>query len=472
MRGFRWLLVALLLAQDWTPMGRRPVDLRLHGYWQGTINLTGDTHDVTLRFSPRLRPAVTLARRRLDGLLPLRATQLSHSETSLQATFARPAFSLSAALRPDNQSLDVVVIENGIRQTAIFKRADAPGGLRRPQTPRPPFPYDTFDDIIDTGNGLLGATLTLPKGRGPFPGIVLLSGTGAQDRDNEAAGHRMFAVLADHLTRRGFGVLRFDDRGAGVSSGLGGRFRTIEGDAADASAAMRFLRAHPTIHRPRTGFIGYSEGGIQAPLAARQFGDLAFLVLLGAPATNMVDLALLQHEMIERARGASEERIAFERRVRTRIYDIMRDETDPARARDLIAVVFREATIEAGTSDLPWIIQLKAAVDSLMRARSSEGFRQRMLADPAPALRALRVPVLALFAGLDVQVPAAANEPLMRESLSASSPLTEVRILAGLNHAFQTAQTGSVDEYGKIEETFAPAALDAIGAWLARVTAK
>src|SRR5688572_25088402 len=457
----------------WTPAGRRPVDVRLHGYWDGTLTLAAPTHQVTLRFSPAIDDRVTLARRRVDGLFPLRASRASYTATTLTVTFMKPfAFELTGTLGTDGHTLNVVVTQNGIRQKAVFVRADGPGGLKRPQTPRPPFPYDTHHDMIDTGSGLLGVTVTLPRGRGPFPGVVLLSGTGSQDRDNEGAGHRPFAVPADYLTRRGFGVLRFDDRGAGISSGLRDELRTVEADAFDAIAALRFLREHPKVDGARTGFIGHSEGGMVAPLAAAQVDGVAFLVLLGSPGVDMVELSLLQHASVERARGASEARIAFEGRVRARIYEILRKENDPARARESIAAVFRETTLEAGTSDLPWIIELKHAVEFLIGQRYSTTFRQRLLADPRLALRAVRVPTLALFGELDVQVPAAANETVVRDALVASSPLTEVRTLPRLNHAFQTAKTGSVDEYWQLEETFAPAALEAIGAWLQRVTAK
>lgn len=468
-----WLLIALtVIAAPQAPRRLQPVDLRMHGYWGGTISLGGEPHEITLAFSSRERPALTLARRKLDGLIPLKPNTLEYTPTTFKAAFKRLGIEIAGRLRPDAAALDIVITGNGGPQKATLARVDSPGRLKRPQTPVPPLPYDTFDDRIDTGNGILGATLTMPRGRGPFPGVVLLSGTGSQDRDNSMGAHRPFAVIADYLTRRGFAVLRFDDRGSGLSSGLFNELRTVEADAFDAIAAFRYLRDHPRVDRARTGFIGHSEGGVVAPLAAGQTGGVAFLVLLGSPAVDMIETALTQHESIERARGASEARIAFERRVRARIYEIIRAEPDAARAREAVAAVFRETTIEAGVADLDWIIELKKAVGVLTARAWSTTFRQRLLEDPKPALRALRVPALALFGGLDVQVVPAVNEPAMRDALSASSPLTEIRTLPRLNHAFQTATTGSVDEYSQIEETFAPAALEVIGLWLARVTAR
>lgn len=467
-----FLIALTVFAAPQTGRRSQPVDLRMHGYWGGTISLGGEPHEITLAFSSRESPALTLARRKLDGLIPLKPSALEYTPTTFKAAFKRLGIEILGNLRPGAATLDIVVTGSGAAQRVALARVDSPGRLRRPQTPVPPLPYDTYDDRIDTGNGILGTTLTMPRGRGPFPGVVLLSGTGSQDRDNSMSAHRPFAVIADHLTRRGFAVLRFDDRGSGVSSGLFDELRTVESDAFDAIAAFRYLREHPEVDRARTGFIGHSEGGIVAPLAAGQTEGVGFLVLLGSPAVDMIETALTQHESIARARGATEARIAFERRVRSRIYGILRVETDAARAREAVAAVFRETTIEAGVADLDWIIELKQAVDVLMAKAWSTTFRQRLLADPKPALRALRVPALALFGSLDVQVVAAVNEPVMRDALSASSPLTEVRTLPGLNHAFQTAKTGSVDEYWQIEETFAPSALEVMGLWLTRVTAR
>ena len=462
-----WLLTAILAFQSPSPVRRRPPeDLRLRGHWGGTIAVAGEPHEVTIRFSPRERPFLTFARRRLDGLIPLQPTSLTNTPTSFEAVFARPPFELSATLRPDNDSIDVVVKEKTGEQRAVFTRVDAPG-FKRPQTPRPPFPYDTYDDRIDTGSGVLGLTLTLPKGKGPFPGVVLISGTGPQDRDNTYTGHRMFAVLADHLTRRGFAVLRYDDRGRGESSGLLGELRTPEADAFDAIAVFRYLREQPEVDRARTGFIGHSEGGVIASIAAGQTGGVAFLVFLASPALDGITLSVMQHELIERARGGSEERVQFERRVRQQIYDILRAEPDGAKARAAVAAVFRDVTRETSNPELlGWLAQFKKAMDFAVSERYSTTMRARMLMDPVPALRALRVPVLALFGDRDVQVSSSANEPSMRAAIAGSSPRSEVRILPGLNHGFQTAVTGGVEEYARIEETLAPAALEAITGWL------
>lgn len=464
-------LAVLALLQLPTPAGLRPVDVTMYGYWAGVLTIGGEQHEVTLHFSPRERVPVTLARRKLDGLFPLQPSRYHYDASSITAAFPRPVpFDLTARKRSDGKGLDVAIVQDGARQSALFTRVAAPGGLKRPQTPQPPFPYSTFDDLIDTGNGILGATVTMPPGRGPFPGVVLLSGTGPQDRDNSFAHHRPFAVLADYLTRRGFAVLRFDDRETGRSSGLFKELRTAEADAGDAVSALRFLRAYPGVDAARTGFVAHSEGGQVAPIAAARTPDVLFMVLLGSPAVDIVTVSLMQHEAIGRARGRSENSLAFERRVRARILDVVRASDDVATAREQIGAIIRAATIEAGPPDLPWLIELKEGAEVLLREHYAGSFRQRMMADPALALRELRLPVLALFAALDVQVPAVPNAAAMRDALAHSSPLTEVRTLTGLNHAFQTAKTGAVEEYAVIEETFAPAALEAIGEWLARVT--
>ena len=378
---------------------------------------------------------------------------------------------IAIRMRADGRALDAAIDRAGTVSTAVFLREADPSAPKRPQTPRPPYPYDSYDLTIDTGSGVLLGTMTLPRGGGLFPAVVLFGGTGQEDRDGSFAGHRPLLVIADHLTRRGFATLRFDERGRGRSSGLLGELRSVDADAVDALALVDVLRQQPEVDPARVGIVGHSEGGLVAASAAGLKDDVAFIVMLGSPAMDGAALALLQHEAVQRARGASEAHVAFERDVRRRVYDILKAEPDRERAREAIGAVLRDATERAGDS-LPWLFDFTLALDALAGPRYSVSFRQRLLFDPLPRLRKLRVPVLALFGERDVQVPAAGNAPLMQEAIAASSPISDVLILDGLNHVFQTARTGAIEEYPKIEETIAPRVLAEITAWLSRAAQK
>jgi pimeloyl-ACP methyl ester carboxylesterase len=344
----------------------------------------------------------------------------------------------------------------------------------RPQEPRPPFPYSaeevTYRNATDSTR--FAGTLTLPPGDGPFPAVVLITGSGAQNRDETVMGHRPFLVLADHLTRQGIAVLRADDRGVGGSTGSL-MAATIEDNVGDALAAVRLLRAHPRIDPARVGLIGHSEGGWVAPLAASRSDAVAFVVMLAGPAVSGEEILYAQTRAISRASGASPASIEASEAVARQIYRIILTEPDSARAISSIL-----ALTDTILRTLP--PDQAAALDSAWNAPGrAEQFRQGLpttvtpwfrflLAyDPAAALDALRVPVLALFGELDLQVPPAQSVPVL-ERLWADHPDATIHVFPGLNHLFQHAQTGLVAEYATIEETFAAEALNRISEWITR----
>lgn len=338
----------------------------------------------------------------------------------------------------------------------------------RPQDPVRPYPYSESvvafaSAAVDTR---LEGTLTIPAGNGPFPAVLLLSGAGAQDRDYTVLGHRFFLVLADHLTRRGIAVLRVDDRGAGRSAGDSTR-ATIADAIGDVQAGVALLRAHPRIGADRVGLIAHSEGGRVAPVAVDRLEGIAFLVLLAAPAVSAEELIAGQAA----AAGTNPATLA-EAALMLMIRQQVQDEPDAARAL---------ARVVAGLDD--WIMSLPQAQARVMRAVSGrEPSRQRLAQlitalgtpwnhslfglDPAPPLKALDAPVLALYGDRDRQVSPVQNVPVL-ERHWASHPDATVRVLPGLNPFFQHAETGLPTEIPQIGETLAPSALDASADWIA-----
>ena len=348
--------------------------------------------------------------------------------------------------------------------------------VRRPQEPRPPYPYEERAAQYDSGSpGIrLAGTLTVPRGPGPHPALVLVSGSGAQDRDERVAGHRPFLVLADYLTRRGYAVLRVDDRGVGGSGGDVLRAGLYDG-ANDVSAGVEWLRGQPGIDPERVGVLGHSEGGYVAPMVAARDARVGFVVLLGAPATRGRDLFLAQRSALSVAAGDPEDARLLDLELLERIFEVLDSRPPDAEL---------ETRVEAAVTS--WLASLpeprRAAAQAVLAARTPEQdaasvelwrttwFQSLYHHDPLPSLAGTRVPVLAVYGELDLQVPPGLNAPALQAALGAGGDrlLTLVR-LPGVNHMMQRAKTGRIEEYAEIEETIAPDVLQAIGEFLARV---
>lgn len=436
------------------------------GYWLGTLAVRARELRLLIHVTNDPAPAATLVS--IDQGNEPRPMQMSVDGRRLTLSAPGGTIRVTATLAASGATLDAIFEQGGASFPIVFARVDGPPQLHRPQHPAPPFPYDAIDVTVD-GPVALAGTLTKPRGGGPFPAVLLISGSGPQDRDHSFFGHKPFLVLADHLTRRGFAVLRVDDRGAGKSSGSRA-LSTIDDYAADALTGVRWLAAHADVDARRVGLIGHSEGGVVAPLVAARSGAVAFMVLLAAPVMDGSSLAMLQAERIARAAGANADQLALQQALNRRIFDVLAREADESNARAAVRRILEDELGQLGVTSAETIAAVEKQMEPQIRRGLSPWFRHFLTHDPRPALRAAKIPTLALFGSLDVQVPADANAPLMRETLGGSSSQSEVMTLPGLNHLFQTARTGAMDEYGRIEETFAPAALDAIAAWLEKVS--
>lgn len=327
---------------------------------------------------------------------------------------------------------------------------------KRPQTPKPPFPYATREVSIESGGVTLAGTLAVPSGPGPHPAAVLITGSGAQDRDETLFDHKPFAVLADHLARHGVATLRLDDRGVGGSTGDLSQ-ATTEVLAADAIAAHTWLRAQPEVKPDRVGVIGHSEGGIIGPAAAAKDEHIAFVVMLAGTGVTGEQVVVKQTELITRKSGLPEAEVAAAVRQQRQIFDTLRTTKDETAARARIAEIIR-ATGPVDES------ALKPQIDVLF----SPWFRAFIAHDPRPVLTRIKVPVLALNGELDLQVDADQNLPEIEKALrKAKNRKVTTRRLPGLNHLFQPAQTGLVAEYAMIEQTMAPAVLTLVSDWIA-----
>jgi pimeloyl-ACP methyl ester carboxylesterase len=297
----------------------------------------------------------------------------------------------------------------------------------------------------------LAGSLSVPKGAGPWPAVVLVHGSGPNTRDEEVFGHKIFLVLADHLARQGIAVLRYDKRGIGVSSG-DYKIATTHDFADDAQAAVNFLRTRPEINARHLGIIGHSEGGLIAPMVAARDPQLGFVVLMAGPGVRGELL------MVEQLAYHSEgDKAVKQRAMNQAMLAAIVAERDPEQAR-----IKAQAILEQGERD-DLVVQGAAALEA--KTFTTPWFRTFLNLEPGPALRAMRQPVLALNGELDRQVPAKLDLDAMRIALANNSRAV-VKELPKLNHLFQTATTGAPAEYGQIEETLAPSALAVMSDWI------
>lgn len=331
---------------------------------------------------------------------------------------------------------------------------------KRPQEPQKPYPYYseevTFENKKDSI--VLAGTLTLPQKQGKFPAVVLITGSGPQNRDEELLEHKPFLVLADYLTKKGIAVLRFDDRGVGKSTGVFKTATTLD-FANDVRAGVAYLQTRKEIDKNKIGLIGHSEGGIIAPLVAADSKDLDFIVLLAGTGIRGDQLMLLQKENLERQLGTSETEIQKGQNTFKGAYDIIiasseNDTTLKSKVytslKNDLSKIFNNNQISTFSSQIisPWMICF-------------------LKLDPSIALEKVKCPVLALNGEKDLQVSADVNLEAIKKALNkGGNKNVTTKKIPNLNHLFQECETGSPSEYATIEQTFSPIALTEISNWI------
>jgi hypothetical protein len=442
----------------------------LAGIWLGML----DTGAIELRLIARIskdsQGAYSGVLDSVDqGAAGLKIDSFQVSENSVRLELKRPPAVFAGKFNESRSEIEGEWRQGGGSLPLTLHRQREEPQLGRPQDPTKPYPYK--EEEVTFRNEPAGlnfaGTLTTPQGEGPHPAVVLLSGSGAQDRNEAIVGHRPFLVLADHLTRQGIAVLRFDDRGVGGSEG-DVTSATTRDFAGDALAAVAFLKSRPEVDTARIGLIGHSEGALVGPLAAVESEDIAFLVLLAAPGLPGEEIIYLQSAALVRVMGADEEAIAASRESQQRMFAIVKAEPDNEKARQRLEALQKEM-LQRMTAD-----QRKAAglseespIGEQAQMLLTPWFRFFLTYDPVPTLAKVKRPVLVIIGENDLQVPPAENLPRIEQALRRGGN-TDFRVMrpARLNHLLQTSQTGLPLEYAQIEETIAPAALEAISGWI------
>jgi fermentation-respiration switch protein FrsA (DUF1100 family) len=433
----------------------KPSDI--DGAWIGKLDTGGAQLRVVFHIA-NTDDGLTATLDSLDqGMRGLPGTAVKREGSSLTIETKQIDGSFAGKIAADVASIDGTWTQRGKNYPLTLKRVkdESELVLKRPQNPVKPYPYREEEVSYDNKlqNVTLAATLTIPPGKGPFPGVVLITGSGPQDRDESLLEHKPFLVLADYLSRHGIAVLRADDRGTAKSTG-DFKTGTTADFATDTEAGIAYLKTRAEVDPHKIGLIGHSEGGVIAPMIAARNRDVAFIVMMAGTGVPGDQVLVAQGEAIQIAGGKNPEEAAKDAAKEREMLTLVETEKDNA--------VLERTLKEKMAGQMP-----EAQIGLQIQQITSPWFRYFLTYDPATALRKVTCPVLAINGSLDKQVLPSQNLPPIRKALEESgNKHFEVTELPGLNHLFQTAKTGSPSEYAGIEETMSPVALDKMATWI------
>lgn len=445
------------------------IEKNIEGIWQGTLKVQGIELRIIFKIKKDKDESLSATMDSPDQgaeNIPMDTVKLEGSNLFMELKKAGGVY--EGSISEDGKKIEGTWKQGGLDFPLVLEHTDKVAELKRPQEPKKPFPYKEEEVAYKNEKHeiKLAGTLTLPQGEGPFPAVLLISGSGAQDRNEELLGHKPFLLLSDYLTRRNISVLRVDDRGVGGSTGNLSESTSIN-LAEDVLSGVRFLKTRKEIDPERIGLIGHSEGGIIAPIVASKSEDIAFIILMAGTGLTGEEILYLQGELIARANGATEEEIQEARLRQELIFNVLKKEKDNDSAEKALRKLYEEDIAgmdeeekkDAEVSDEVFKASLKKILNPW--------FRFFLTFDPKTALNKVKCPVLAIIGEKDLQVPPEQNLKEIEKALKqGGNGDYTVKELPGLNHLFQTADTGAPGEYGKIEETISPSALKLIGDWL------
>ena len=441
-------------------------DNNLVGIWQGKIEIKGISlrivFNITKDVEGKLTATMDSPDQRIEGI-PVEEVTFKDGVLHLEVKSAGAVFE-------GKVSEDFLVIEGELNQAGqsfplVLERVEEIAKINRPQEPKKPYPYKEEEVTYENKEAgiTLAGTLTLPPGKSPSPLVLLISGSGPQDRNETIYNHRPFPVLADYLTRQGIAVLRVDDRGVGKSTGDFSK-ATSEDFASDVLAGIEYLKARKEINPEQIGLIGHSEGGLIAPMVAVKSSDVAFIILMAGTGLTGEEILYLQGALILKVNGVSDELITKSRALQESIYKVLKKEKDDAVAVEELHKIIENAKLELSEEEREKIL-FGAFIEAPIKV--IPWYRYFLTNDPKTALTKVKCPVLAVNGEKDLQaLPKESLQSIEEALIAGGNKDYTVKELPNLNHLLQTAQTGALSEYVQIEETIAPVALDLMGKWI------
>lgn len=437
------------------------------GHWEGSIDVMNQHIGMMIDFSQSGDSVTAAIDIPMQGATGLKLQKIRFEAPQIH--FELPAGPTIAIFDGTHHgdSIAGAFTQAGFQGSFVLKRAVRKEAEKEVDADAP---YKKEEVVFTNDTIKLAGTLTLPQSKGPHPAVSMITGSGPQNRDEELFGFKPFKVIADHFTRNGIAVLRYDDRGVGGSTGNTMQSTTVD-FAADALAAVRYLQTRSEINHKQIGLCGHSEGGIVAPLAASQSKDVAFIILIAGTGVNGENILKMQTELIMRADSATEDEIAKALAMNSMIYSSLR--TD--RPLDSVKSELRKRILE-DYEKLPdeqrkFITDKDQYVHTVVEAQAlsftTPWFKHFLIHDPAPALEKARCPVLALFGQYDLQVPAETNKKAIQAALlKAKNRDVTMKIFPNANHLFLYTRTGSLKEYATMKKEFVPGFLETMSKWI------
>ncbi len=468
-------LAILILAQSvWLTALPEPQET-IEGIWVGVLKVSSIELRIVFKISKKADGSFTGTLDSPDqGAADIPTEEVTYTEGNVTIKCKTVAGVFEGTMKEGNQEIEGTWKQGGGSLPLTIKRTAEVPKVNRPQTPQKPFPYNEEEVMYENKKAGIqfAGTLTLPRSEGPFPAVILITGSGPQDRDETIFNHRPFLVIADYLTRNGIAVLRVDDRGMGGSTGKDTKPTSMD-FADDVLAGVDFIKTRKEINPKQIGLIGHSEGGLIAPIVASKSDDIAFIVMMAGTGLNGEEILLLQSALIAKAGGTPQERIDRENKYQKQIYSILKENKDDVSAEKQIRAIFTTALAELTEQEKKEVGDVETYIKVSISQLLNPWMRFFLTFDPKTALVKVKCPVLAINGEKDLQVPPKENLAAIEQSFkSGGNKNYTLKEFPGLNHLFQKATTGAVSEYAKIEETISPDVLKLMGDWILALTKK
>lgn len=447
----------------------------IEGNWLGAIEVNGISLRLTLKVVKNADGAFAATLDSLDqGAMNLPIDSIAQQQKTVRFAAKNLGLSYEGTLDETGDEISGTFRQGPLALPLVLKRTATATKLTRPQDPQKPYPYDETEVVYEnkTDKIKLAGSLTVPKNAAakPAPAVILITGSGSQDRNETVFGHRPFLVLADYLTRRGIAVLRVDDRGIGGSE-PGAPTATSENYASDVLAGIEFLKTRREINPNQIGLIGHSEGGMIAPMVAARSKDAAFIVLMAGLGQTGENALYSQTALLQKAENVSPEITAQTNAALKSIFAILRAESNDKIAAQKIREALAARKAALNDEQKLKFAEVETVLTSQIPMYLSRWFRYFVDYNPRPTLEKVKIPVLALNGENDLQVAPKENLAGIEAGLKAAGNKdVTIVLLPKLNHLFQTSERGTLAEYGKIEETIAPVALETMASWILKHT--